>query len=152
MDKSKLVWDDSALERDSAEITFTVKAKKGAEPIKEKVMFYELSRTQLSNYLNDIEGITVQKPPANGKKEFEQISNETLALVFKYLSLSTDGAKSAEWFEQLALTSSATGRVIGFMHQLNHVEEILVSQGNWAALPSVTAMLAGQNQEKPASD
>jgi hypothetical protein len=157
MDKTKLTWDDSALERDSADITFTVKPAKGKEPNKETVTFYELSRTMLSNYLRDMENVDTSKPDTTEadkrvSKELTQVSDETLPIVFKYLSISTDGVKKPEWFEGLELTSSATARLLGFMHQLNHVEEILMSQGNWAALPGIMAMMAGQNQEKPASD
>lgn len=138
----KFKWDPKVLEREEIEI-----------PIgEEKVKFYEYSRDQFLEFVNeffeaqpkeedDKQEEEKDKEPAK-RRTFEEIAREQLPLVYNWLSKATRGERTPEFFEQLDLGFYQLGHLLDLLTKLNHCFEVLGSGGNLLALPTIITLEA----------
>jgi hypothetical protein len=145
-------WDDKALIPDSVEVTLPAEVT-GSEKV--KVKFYELSRPDLVGFVAeaiDKKFVNVNDETGDiSRTPFKDVEAEQSKLLFKYLAIATKNVHSAEFFENLALTSGGLYALVSMLLTVNHLDEILATGGNWLLLPSVRTMLT-EEAEKTESD
>lgn len=143
----------------------------GAKPKTEAVRFYELPRKKLVQFLADSTGLKVIEEleemedrfdPVSGdtvqvhktkKLPIEQVANEHSDLFFIWLAEMTNGAKTAQYFEDLPIGSNGIAALVEMFMEVNHVNEVLASSGNWLMLPEIQKVLRKpeEGEEKAAS-
>lgn len=143
----KFKWDSSCLERDECEIDL-----RNADPSGRPFKFYELARTQLLKFVEEC----IDKDFLNDKgerEEFTKIAGEQAEVLHRYFSESTktpsllqkgeyDPAadknyRSPEFFAGLDIPTRAFGNLVECYFQVQHLEEILATGGNWLMFPTV---------------
>lgn len=159
------VWSDGALIPASLTINFPIFNERGipveeGDSIKtEAVKFYELPRTDLVQFMEESLQLKVietldeteeREDPITGDKvavpktrklPFTQVADEHGDLLFKYLAKMTNGAKDATYFKELPLRADGIAGLVQMFMEVNHVAEILATQGNWLMLPDIQRVL-----------
>jgi len=162
-DKSKkFQWDDKALVPDTWDVTFPTEVT-GGDPV--QVIHYELNRTDLVDFVAEGTDNDFMRPvlgedgkpvleedgtPRKVRAPFKEISNEQAALLWKYMAKSSRGAQTVEFYTGLQLGSNAMLALVDAFMNLNHIDEIMASGGNWFMLPTVRVLLSAE--AKPESD
>lgn len=156
-------WDESALKPAEVTIDFSDLTKTKDD----KVTFYELPRTDLVEFVAEsLEKRVVEeiKNPTTGEVErnddgsvktktrpFRDVEAEHSAYFFKYLAVSSRGAKDCAFFQALPLTVTALDGLVDMLLKMNHVEEVLATSGNWLMLPTIKSLFA-EADPNPVSD
>ena len=140
-------WDDSALIPDSVEVNMPTKDPKA----KEKITFYELPRIELIAFIKEgVDTKFVKEPEKEGDLpkavEFAIVEETQLKVMCKYLAKSCRGAKDEDYFISLDWHPGMIKAFASLLTELNHLEEIMVSGGNWLALPAVSEALSAANK------
>jgi hypothetical protein len=148
MSKNKFVWDADDLI--PSEVTIKFPPIKDGKPDytapaekQEEVTFYELPNLKLLQFVTESENMVIYQPspedtPTERKGKYrpvQDVGREHSDFLNKWLSISCRGARSPEWFEQQELGVSAVIKLCDMISQINHVIEIMASQGNWFMLP-----------------
>jgi hypothetical protein len=157
-DTKKFKWDDSALVPDFVDVTFPTEVT-GGEP--ETVRQWELSRPDLVDFVSEamdrnfvqevekeVEGV-MQK--VTERIPFKKVSADQEALLFKYLAKSSRGAKDEKFYKNLKLGAGGLIALVDMFLQLNHLDEITASGGNWFMLPTIRQMLSEAEKDESES-
>jgi hypothetical protein len=134
----KFKWDPSCLIPDQIELDF------GALDPKGPFIMREMSRNDLMDFV--VESIDKKFVDEEGNRQaFVTTAREQEAVLWKYFSLSTSygetsNKRTVKFFEELKLTGSALGNLIEAFFEINHLDEILATGGNWLMLPNVRAI------------
>ena len=158
MSEKKFKWDDTALVPDSVEITFPAEVT-GKEA--EAVTQYELSRPDLVDFVAeamDKKFIKEVETEVDGVKQlvterlpFKVVASDQEVLLFKYLAKSSRGTRDDKFYKSLKLGAGGLYALIDMFLQLNHLEEIMASGGNWFMLPTIRKMMSEAAEENSAS-
>lgn len=113
------------------------------------VTFREFSKTNLENYITEVQeksflqtdehGEIVKDEDGNPKRvEFSKVSRESYDMLMKHFAVAAnEDFADEEFFRSLDLSPKAVGRLVDLLHQLNHLDEIMMSGGNYSMLPMV---------------
>lgn len=137
--KTNFKWDDSALDRDSVTITLNEK----------QVTFTELSRKDTLAFIKDSSAIKMRQPSVKdgapvldeeGKQveELLPLEDRYVAhqdMIFDTLAKMSGGAMKAKEFDALNMGLAGLTQFVDMIYQINHVDEILQTQGNLLLLP-----------------
>ena len=145
--EKKFKWDSTCLERDECEIDLR-NADSNGRPFK----FLELSRTPLLKFVEEC----IDREFLNEKgerEEFTKIADSQLDVLCRYFSESTKtpslvvkgdydptmdkNYRSPEFFKELDITARVFGDLIEQFFNVQHLEEILSTGGNWLMIPTV---------------
>lgn len=164
-------WDNSALKPSTITVDFTDllpdKAPKTFAQGADAVVFREFSRTDLVSFIDEslskqiykpklVDGVAATDTEGNEILErvpFIEVESDHSAFLFKYLAVSCRNAKDAEWFAKLDFTISGLTAIVDMLLVLNHVEEVLATQGNFMMLPTIRDLFAAtaeKSSENPA--
>jgi hypothetical protein len=154
----KFKWDDKALVPDSINITFPEEIT-GKEV--ETVRQWELARPDLVDFVAEATGKVFTKEiekEIDGVKQmiperipFKTVATDQEALFFKYLAKSSRGVKDEKFYKNLKLGAGGLIALIDMFLQLNHIDEIMASGGNWFMLPTIRVMLSEAENEESES-
>lgn len=101
----------------------------------------ELSRTDLLGFIEEC--IDKKFIDEDGNREvFSKVAKEQEEVLNRYLSKATsyglkDNNRTPEFFAKLDIPTSAYGDIIEVFFDINHLDEILATGGNWLMLPTV---------------
>lgn len=101
----------------------------------------ELSRTDLLSFIET--SIEKKFLKEDGEREpFMTVVKDQEPMINKYLSLATSygeesNKRSEEFFAKLDIPTHAYGDIIELFFEINHLDEILATGGNWLMLPTV---------------
>lgn len=163
MSESKFAWDDSALIPTTIDIDFA-SLLTGKDAADAKVTFHEFPRSELVAFMEESLEKKIYVPDPTGKLEedgsvamiklpFKDVESDHSAFLFKYLSIGCRGQRKAAWFEKLPLTISGITALVDMLLKLNHIEEVMASQGNFMMLPTLRDLFGAanaRNSEAPA--
>lgn len=154
-------WDNSALKPTTIIVDFTELLPQDADKTStagaDKIEFREFPRTDLVAFIEEslskkiwIEKVGEdEKPildaennPVLERLPFGKVEQDHSAFLFKYLSVGCRGVKSADWFAGLDFTISGLTAIVDMLMTLNHVEEVLSTQGNFMMLPTIRDLFA----------
>jgi len=145
---NKFQWDDSALVPDSIEINYPVKFNEdGTVAETETVRHFELARLDLVKFIADaldkkfVREVEVeedgQKVTKAERVPFLEVEEEQRKLLFDGLAKTTRGKKDAKFFEKLTIGARGMDALVEMFFELNHIEEVTATGGNWLMLPTV---------------
>lgn len=142
MSSKAFAWDDSALVPES--VTTNIPNPEGGS--KEKITFYELPRLELVSFIKEgVEAKFVKEPENEDEKpvnlEFSVVEEMQINLMCKYLSISCRKVKDEEYFKALPWHPNMIKAFAKLLVDLNHIEEIVTTGGNWLMLPAVSEVL-----------
>lgn len=133
----KFKWAPECIVPDSLEIDLGQADPNGA------FILRELSRTDLLAFV----GECIDKKFVNedgDRQPFLEVAAEQSEVIDKYLSKSTSYSgedsknyRSPEFFKTLDIPTRVYGDLIEAMFEVNHLDEILATGGNWLMLPTV---------------
>lgn len=152
----KFKWNAEALIADSCTIPL------GGE----EVTFVEFPRQTLVEFISeamDRKFVTEEALPeadiAAGltgsiekRMPFKEVSDLQLEFLFTYLAKATEGTtnpKKKAFFKDLPLTGGGLSALVEMLMNLNHIDEVLTTGGNWLMLPQAMALHAGADSETP---
>lgn len=123
------------------------------------VTFREFSKTNLESYITEVQeasylekdddGNVIRDEDGNPKRSpFSEASKKSYDMIMKYLAVAAEeDYADEEFFRSLELSPKAVGRLVELINHLNHIQEILMSGGNYSVLPWVRdAVLESENQ------
>jgi hypothetical protein len=144
----KFKWDDKALIPDAMEITFPAEVTGGdAVTVKQ----WELGRSELVDFV--VEAMDKQFVDDEGKRiPFKDVATDQEGLFWKFMSKSSRGVKDEQFYQNLMLGAGGLIALVDAFLQLNHLDEIMASGGNWFMLPTIRQMLLeaeNVNSESP---
>lgn len=128
-------WNPDCLIPDEATVDFGKADPKGP------FVMRELSRTDLLAFV--VECIDKEFVDAEGKRDpFAQIAAQQADVLNRYFAASTsygdkDNKRTAEFFAKVDIPTRAYGDLIELFFDLNHLDEIMATGGNWLMLPRV---------------
>ena len=152
----KFKWDDKALIRDSLIITFPIEVTDGdVETVKQ----WELCRSDLVDFVAEAMDKKfiqeVEQPDGTTITErlsFESVAEGQEALLWKFMAKSSQGVRDETFYKNLKLGAGGLIALVDAFLQLNHLNEIMASGGNWFMLPTIRQMLleaATESSESP---
>jgi len=133
--EKKFKWNPDCLVPDSIEIPL------GAADPKGPFTMRELSRTDLLKFVGEC--IDKKFIKEDGEREpFVKVATEQEEVLNRYFAMSTsygdkDNKRTPEFFAKLDIPTSAYGDLIEAFFDINHLDEILATGGNWLMLPTV---------------
>jgi len=144
----KFKWDSSCLQRDECEIDL-----RNADPNNSPFTMYELSRSPLLKFVEECIDRKFLKEDGETREDFTKIAGEQAEVLHKYFSESTKtpsllqkggydpttdkNYRSPEFFAGLDVPARAFGDLIECFFNVQHLEEILSTGGNWLMIPTV---------------
>lgn len=151
----KFKWDDKALIPDSLDITFPAEVTGGdATTVKQ----WELSRPDLVDFVaeamdrNFIKEIKQEDGTVKTERTpFKTVAGDQETLFFKYLAKSSRGTKDEKFYKNLKLGAGGLIALVEAFLELNHLDEIMASGGNWFMLPTIRQMLSEAEKESSES-
>lgn len=173
--KKNFVWDETVLIPESVTIPFPLLDKTGA-PVQddgktktEDVVFREFTRTDLIAFMKEEKDLQVVRTLEEKEKKIDPVTGDEIEVpkleripfdevaaqhsdfVFKWLSKMTRGAKPPKFFEDLDIGTRGLGALVKMMSEVNHIEEVLASAGNWLMLPRIQEVLSQDDGESAKS-
>ena len=143
----KFEWDNTALIPDSMEVTFPAEVTgEEAETVKQ----WELSRPDLISFV----AAAMEKKFVDDKGErlsFETVADSQETLLWEYMAKSSREAKDESWYKSLRLGTGGLIALVEAFLELNHLEEIMASGGNWFMLPTIRQILSEAESESSES-
>jgi hypothetical protein len=155
MSEKQFQWDENAL----IPSEITVDFKKIDPEHGDVVVFYELPRVHLMEFVSSSLDLQVYETNEDGtvklkegtetptKRPITEVEKDSSKHLFKYLALSSRGKKDEKFFEKLPLTTVAIGKLTEMLLEINHVQEIIATSGNWLMLPTMLEMYAEAKSE-----
>ena len=131
----KFKWNPECLVPDEIEVDL------GAADPKSPFTMRELSRTDLLSFVGEC--IDKKFIKEDGERApFIEVAKEQEEVINRYLALSTSYGEASnkrkpEFFAKLDIPTSAYGDLIEAFFDINHLDEILATGGNWLMLPTV---------------
>lgn len=168
MANKKFVWDSSALTPETADVPgFPVSMRKDGTVETEDLQFIEFTRTNLVDYVTegyDVEMYrevekelldedgTLKPTKITERIPIKEIDAKQSAVLFKYLSLaswdgSKRGVKPPKFFENAPLTGGQISALADMLNQINHIDAILGTGGNWLVLPTIRRLREADESE-----
>jgi len=151
----KFKWDDKDLIRDFMDITFPAEVTGGdAETVKQ----WELCRSDLVDFVAEAmdkkfvqEVLQPDGTTTTERISFRDVAKDQEGLFWKFLAKSSQDVKDEKFYKNLKLGAGGLIALIDAFLQLNHLDEIMASGGNWFMLPTIREMLLEAGNEKSES-